>query len=272
MSIIGLLTDFGVRGSHYVAAMKAVILDINPTINIVDISHTNKPFSIIEASYLLKSVYSDFPKNSAFVVVIDPGVGSKREIVAIKTDNSYYFVGPDNGIFPAALIDKIEKCIIVKNDKFFHKPVSQTFHGRDIMSPVAAHICSEVELERFGSAIDPKYLKEIKIPLEINRDKRHIKCSVQYVDNFGNLTTNIKLIDNKIKNTDIIFSEDHTIQIKRENSAYEGKFVSHFASVSQGSLIFLKGSTGFLEISLNQGNASKNLDISSGDIITLQLK
>lgn len=270
MSIIGLLTDFGSRGSHYIAAMKAVISKINPEITIIDLSHSTQHFSMIEGSYLLRSTYLYFPKQSVFVVVIDPGVGSKRGILAIKTSDNYYFVGPDNGIFPAALRNRIAECFLIKNEKYFHKPVSKTFHGRDIMSPVAAHICSNVALEQFGPAIDPKELKKIEIPIEVNEKERKFKTCVQYVDDFGNLTTNIPMQENKIKGTDIELTKNRKIRIVRDNSTYDGIFVSHFDSVSKESLIFLRGSTGFLEISLNQGNASKYLGVSSGDIILLQ--
>jgi hypothetical protein len=272
MSIIALLTDFGPRGSHYVAAMKAVILEINPELKIIDISHTTKAFSIIEAAYLLKSTYSIFPKRTAFVVVVDPGVGSPRGIVSIETVDEYYFVGPDNGIFPLALGEAIKECYLVKNERFFHKPVSNTFHGRDIMSPVAAHIHSGVLLEELGSALDPLKLKGVHIPFEINKKEKKITCTVQYVDDFGNITTNIAIKQSKVEGTDIILSENQNISLLKENSKKWGKFTSHFGAVPEQSLLFLKGSTGYLEISLNQGNASSYLNISSGDNIELQFE
>ncbi|TXT64955.1 MAG: Adenosyl-chloride synthase [Promethearchaeota archaeon] len=272
MSIIALLTDFGPRGSHYVAAMKAVILDINPKLKIIDISHTTEAFSIIEAAYLLKSTYSYFPKGTAFVVVVDPGVGSQRGIVAIETADEYYFVGPDNGIFPAALRDAIKEGYMVENEQFFHKPVSNTFHGRDIMSPVAAHIHSGVLLEDLGSAVDPIDLREVQIPFEINEKEKKINCTVQYVDDFGNITTNIAIKQNKIEGTDIILLENQNISLLKGNSEKRGKFTSHFGAVPKKSLLFLKGSTSYLEISLNQGNASADLNIFSGDNIELQFQ
>ncbi|MFO7797309.1 MAG: SAM hydrolase/SAM-dependent halogenase family protein [Promethearchaeati archaeon] len=272
MNIISLLTDFGSRGSHYVAAMKAVILNISPETKIIDLSHMVKPFSIIEGSYILKSNYSYFPKQTIFVVVIDPGVGSERGILALKTNDGYYFVGPDNGILPAALGHNIEKCALVENDKYFHRPVSSTFHGRDIMSPVAAYISLKTPLKNIGPIINQKQLKMIEIPLEIKPDQRKIKCCIQYIDEFGNITTNIPLKKNKISNTDITLSEKTRIKVRKNNSIFEGNYSSHFASVSKDSLLFLQGSTGFLEISINQGNASKILDISSGDVIKLQLE
>ena len=101
--IIALLTDFGKRGQHYVASIKAIILRINPYVRFVDISHQISPYSIVEASYVLKSTYKLFPKGTIFIIVVDPGVGSSREILAIKTKSNYFFVGPNNGIFSSAI-------------------------------------------------------------------------------------------------------------------------------------------------------------------------
>jgi S-adenosylmethionine hydrolase len=140
-NIIALLTDFGNRGQHYVAAMKAVILRINPDVKLIDISHVISPYSIIEASYILKTTYTHFPKNTVFIVVVDPGVGSTREIILVKTKTNYVFIGPDNGIFPNTFsIEEISECYSIQNEEYFNHPVSPTFHGRDIMAPVGAYI------------------------------------------------------------------------------------------------------------------------------------
>jgi len=97
--IIALVTDFGPKGQHYVAAMKAVIMNINPLVKIIDISHDITPYSKIEASYILKTTYKYFPKGSIFIIVVDPGVGGSRELLALKTKSDYIFIGPNNGIF-----------------------------------------------------------------------------------------------------------------------------------------------------------------------------
>jgi hypothetical protein len=213
--VIALLTDFGLRGSHYVASMKAVIFNINPSVKIIDLSHSVAHFSIIEASYLLKSTYRYFPKESVFICVVDPGVGSERKILAIKTKNKYYFVGPDNGIFPSALEDFILECYIVENQKYFQKPVSKTFHGRDIMAPVGAYITNTISLYNFGRTINKKDLTTIPIINEISSNSGIITCTVQYVDNFGNITTTIKIDDNnRIQN----FESDLDLFLKKNRN------------------------------------------------------
>ena len=148
--IICLITDFGLKGQHYVASMKAIILNINPNIRIVDISHEITPYSIIEASYILKTTYRYFPQGTIFIIVVDPGVGSSREILIIKTESNQYFIGPNNGIFSRTFLGNIIECIEIQNEEFFNKPASNTFHGRDIMAPIGAHIISGIPLNAFG--------------------------------------------------------------------------------------------------------------------------
>lgn len=271
--IIALLTDFGPRGSHYVASMKAVILKINPNVNIIDISHDVSSFSIIEASYLLKSTYKFFPELSVFIIVVDPGVGSSRNILAIRTKENYYFIGPDNGIF-FNLFNKedIEDCILINNDNYFNKPVSPTFHGRDIMAPVGAHIVNGVPLSNFGPQFDLKNLVEYPIKLEILEENKLINCTIQYLDSFGNVTTNIPIQNDIIDRTFLKIKEGDKLKITFKNQEYEGKYTSHFGNAPLNSLLFLKGSSGYLELAINQGNAAERMGFKVGQIITIVLE
>lgn len=272
--IIGLLTDFGIRGQHYVAAMKAVILKINPLVKIIDISHSITPYSIIEASYTLKSTYKYFPKGSIFITVVDPGVGSSREIIAIKTKSDYYFIGPDNGIFPNFLhTSEISECRKVQKKEYFIQPVSATFHGRDIMAPIGAYLSKSQEfiLSDLGEIYSFDSLKKIPNNYKLDFNKRSITCIIQYIDSFGNGITNIQLVDNKIEELNMSLEEGIKIKLFIKQETFEGIFTSHFSGVPIDSLLFLVGSTGFLEISINQGNASKKLGFKSGEIITLEI-
>jgi len=269
--LICLLTDFGSKGQHYIASMKAIILKINPNIKIVDISHQITPYSIIEANYVLKTTYKYFPQGTVFVTVIDPGVGSSREILAFKTKSNYYFIGPNNGIFTDIFTNNIIECVEIQNNEFFQKPVSNTFHGRDIMAPVSAHLLSGIPLNRFGPNFNLNNLKEAPLIYDINIKKKIINCVIQCIDNFGNGTTNIPIINNEVQNSELLLSENMKINVNIRGETYEGIFTSHFSSVPIKSIIFLVGSTGFLEISLNQGNASKALGFKVGDTITIKL-
>ena len=269
--IIGLLTDFGSKGQHYVASMKAVILKINSHIKIIDISHEITPYSIIEASYILETTYKYFPKGSVFIIVVDPGVGTSREILGIKTNSNHYFIGPNNGIFSVKLAKNIVECIEIQNDEFFYKPTSITFHGRDIMAPVAAHLLSGVLLNQFGPNFDLNKLKKLTNIYDINFEKKTIKCLIQYIDSFGNGTTNIPIVKNKIQNSELFVNEGRKIKISIRGNNYEGVFTSHFSNVSVKSILFLVGSTGFLEISINQGNASQILGFNVGEWVSITL-
>ena len=262
--IIGLITDFGNRGQHYVASMKGLILNINPKANIIDIAHNITPFSIIEAAYIIKSTYSLYPKNTIFIIVVDPGVGSSREIIIIRTKSEFFFIGPNNGIFTNVFdSSEISKCIHIKNEQYFNSPVSKTFHGRDIMAPIGAHLSKGVDIDKFGSELPIAKLKDFPIELKKISDNE-IRCTIQYIDEFGNIITNIK-------GNSVIFKEDTEMAIRTREQKIRGNFVKFFEEVFVNSLLFIIGSSGFLEISKNQGNAASDLGLKVGDIITVEL-
>jgi S-adenosylmethionine hydrolase len=272
--IIALLTDFGSRGQHYVAAMKAVILKINPFIKIIDISHDISPYSIIEASYILKTTYQHFPKGTIFIIVVDPGVGGSREIIAIKTNSNYFFIGPNNGIFSNVFeISEILECISIQNEEYFNQPVSATFHGRDIMAPIGAYITKyqNFPLSDLGPNFNFNDLIKNKISNEIDSENRRIVGSIQYIDSFGNGITTIKMVGNKLEDLNLTLEDGLKINLIIKKNKYEAIFTTHFSGVNVNTLLFLVGSTGFLEISINQGNASKKLGFKSGDLITIQV-
>ena len=262
--IIGFITDFGARGQHYVASMKGIVLNINPKANIIDIAHNITPFSIIEAAYIIKSTYSLYPKNTIFIIVVDPGVGSSREIILIRTKSDYFFIGPNNGIFTNAFdSSEISNCIHIKNEQYFNSPVSKTFHGRDIMAPIGAYLSKGVDINKFGSKFPIAKLKDFPIELKKISDYE-IRCTIQYIDEFGNIITNIK-------GNSLIFKEDTEMTIRIGEQKIRGNFVKFFEEVFVNSLLFIVGSSGFLEISKNQGNAASDLGLKVGDILTVEL-
>ncbi|NVM17917.1 MAG: SAM-dependent chlorinase/fluorinase [Candidatus Lokiarchaeota archaeon] len=262
--IIGLITDFGSKGQHYISSMKGVILNINPEVNIIDISHHITPFSIIEASYIINTTYKYYPKGTVFIIVVDPGVGSAREILVVKSVNNYYFIGPNNGIFLGIFeSNEISECIEIKNEDYFIKPISKTFQGRDIMAPIAANITKDIPLSNFGVVFNPNKL--ISYPIELKKiSDKEISCTIQYIDDFGNIITNIKANSLSLK-------DGATLKIKLKQTEISGKFVQFFEKVIKNSVLFLVGSSGFLEISKNQGNAAVDFGVSVGDSITVLL-
>jgi len=270
--IIGLITDFGARGQHYVATMKAVILKINPNVEIIDISHSVTPFNINEASFLIKTTHKYFPEGSIFIVVIDPGVGTLREILAIKLISNYFFVGPNNGIFTNTFsLDDIVECVNVQNDEYFLKPVSNTFHGRDIMAPIGAYISKNLDLKNFGPSFDPSNFVEYTHDYQIFQSNKIIKAVILYIDQFGNGVTNIPLKENKVGKSLLTLKEGEIISLIFKDKKYTGNFTSHYDMVPKRSILFLEGSYGLLEISLNQGSAAEEIGFNVGDSITISL-
>lgn len=187
MNVISLLTDFGDK-DNFVGVMKAVILSINPQAKIIDISHNINPQDIIAAGFLLKNSFRYFPSNTVHLVVVDPGVGTKRRPILVRTKD-YYFVGPDNGVLSLALEDEVIQAIFeITQDRYFLKPVSDTFHGRDIFAPVAAYLSLGRKSENFGKRISS--IKQLNFP-KPRRLKNKLKGKIIYIDHFGNLITNI---------------------------------------------------------------------------------
>ncbi|MHA1688060.1 MAG: SAM hydrolase/SAM-dependent halogenase family protein, partial [Promethearchaeota archaeon] len=215
---ICLLTDFGWKGQHYIASMKGVILNINPEATIIDISHAISSFSIIETQYILTSTRKYFPEGTVFIIVIDPNVGSKREILALKTIDNKFYVGPNNGIFSSIVDSEISECVKVENKNYFLHPVSRTFHGRDIMAPVGTYISRGIPLKEIGSPFNRDEIIRKTLTLNVNEKKKEILCTVQYIDAFGNITTNVRLTeDNHVENSTLYLQEDCLVALIQEN-------------------------------------------------------
>lgn len=248
LPVIALLTDFGCQ-DHYVGVMKGVILSINPEVSIVDLNHNISPGNIKKAAYQLSTSYKFFPPKTIFVVVIDPGVGTKRKAI-LANCGEYYFISPDNGLLSYILNDNTDsKIISISNTRYF-SPKSNTFHGRDIFSPVAAHLSKDYNILKFGDYINTKPVKFKSPGLKIYSDK--IIGTLQDIDRFGNLITNIPgelLINKQVK----------FIKIK---GSYIKGLSGTYADSDKNELLALIGSSGFLEISVNQGSAEKFLNIS----------
>ena len=266
MSIITLLTDFGLN-DEYVGTMKGVILSVNPSAMIIDITHNIDPHDIIQAAFTIKSSYKFFPKGTVHVTVVDSGVGGSRAIIAIEMAG-HIFLAPDNGILTLLIKEgNIDKIIRVDNKKFFLKSVSQTFHGRDIFAPVSAHISSGVEINQIGTPITKNDLVKLSIPEPRISDKGELIGSIVSIDRFGNLITNID--SNCLKN----FCKPEAgekPEIRIGDSKIVGLSKSYENSEFNSPLIII-GSRGYLEIAINCGSAKKYLKAEKGDTIIVNL-
>ena len=259
--IITLLTDFGLRGP-YVASMKGVILSIKPQCTLVDITHQINSHDIKEGAFILGQAYSNFPKGTIHLSVVDPGVGSARKPILIVTKN-YFFVGPDNGLFTIALRrERVKQVVILTNQKFFLPEISSTFHGRDIFAPVAAYLALGVKPESFGPSI--KSVCEIPFPdPAITQGK--LTGEIVHVDAFGNLVSNID------RKSLLQFSEGRPLVIKIGKRTIRGLKKGYWEG-RKDEPVALIGSGGFLEISIREGNAQKILKVKRGDSIQVEIR
>lgn len=256
--IVAILTDFGLH-DPYVAAMKAVAIDICPSIRIIDITHLIDSFDVETAAFTLYIAYKYFPRGTVFVAVVDPGVGSKRNALALVTRN-YIFIGPDNGLLvPAAEDDGIVKAYLIENEKYFRKPVSKSFHGRDIFMPVAAHISCGVDLQDLGRPIDIDKLVRVDIGIGyLEKENNCIKLKVVHIDKFGNVILSIPFTELKqILGIDI-GSKVKVCVNHRESLA---RVEEVFSTAPKGALILYENSFGLAELAVNQGSAKDLLDV-----------
>jgi S-adenosylmethionine hydrolase len=274
-SVITLTTDFG-TGDAYVASMKGVILTINPKAVIVDICHSIEPQNVLQAAFILSTAYRYFPEGTIHLAVVDPGVGSRRKAVILKTPKAF-FVAPDNGVLsyitdeldtaPARPADHFSsspekrelgtglEAVAITNPDFWIKPVSTTFHGRDIFAPVAAHLSLGTAIHKFGDSLSDVHAFRIPRPSRDNRG--NLTGCVLHIDNFGNLVTNIRKDDLPSERTTVAIGKRHIDGISRFYAEKEG-------------LAAIIGSSGYLEISLNNGNAAVSLNARVGDKIKLE--
>lgn len=248
--IVTLTTDFGLR-DPYVAAMKGVILSIFPKAALVDMSHGVKAGAVREAADLLCDTVPYFPEGTVHVAVVDPGVGGDRRAIAAEA-NGHLLVGPDNGVFGPLLQEDPNPVVIhLTKARFFHPPVSRTFHGRDVFAPVAAHLASGREPGEMGAPVSDPVVLEHARPVQ---EDGVLQGEVTRVDRFGNLVTNLRRSDVEA------FAGDREPRIEAGDITVQG-VKTCYADVPQGEVLALFGSTDRLEISVNGGRASERVGV-----------
>lgn len=246
---IALLTDFGDRDG-FVGALKGVILSINPDVNLIDISHNVPSFNILDGSIVLRATYNYFPKGTIFLSVVDPGVGTERKAIIVKTE-SYIFVGPDNGLLsPALKKQTIEKIVSVENGRYFLKTDTNTFHGRDIFAPIVAYISLGEPLENFGPEIDR--LADIGKLEAIYEEDRIVGRIIKF-DKFGNAITNLETLPENF----ILKFRDYTIY----------KVCKNFREGQKDTPNLIKGSFGFYEIFIPEKSLRDFLKAVEGEMV-----
>lgn len=248
MSIITLLTDFGTR-DWFVPSMKGVILGIAPRVQIVDMTHDIAPQDVRAGAFVLAAAAPLFPKGSIHVAVVDPGVGTERRAIVVKTKQRVY-IGPDNGILTLVLQQEaIVAMRSLENSRLFRPAVSHTFHGRDIFSPVAAHLAKGASFASLGNRMESVQQLSLQ-PVRMTGNR--IDGEVVFIDRFGNLISNIRGES---------VAPDSTVIIGPHRC---GAIASSYAAVEEGELVAVINSLNLLEVGVRNGNAAATLGLCVG--------
>jgi S-adenosyl-L-methionine hydrolase (adenosine-forming) len=264
--IITLLTDFGLS-DPYVGVMKGVIAQVNPAVQVIDLTHQIPPQDVSQARFALMSAYAYFPAGTVHVAVVDPGVGGTRRAIALAFGNNAaaplgFLVGPDNGLFSGVLaVQPAIAAVELTNSAYWHQPMpSQTFHGRDIFAPVGAHLASGIPLTALGQEISGRSLVPLSQshPLQIesagDQGQRITGC-VQAIDHFGNVITTIS--------GEAVIAPGWSVIVG--DRAIPSGFT--YGAAGSGDLIAVVGSHGWVEIAVNGGSARACLGLSLGDSV-----
>ncbi len=270
---VALLTDFGTKhGSHYIAAMKSVIHNISPKSMILDINHDLTPYSISETTFMASYALHTMTEPTIIVAVVDPGVGTQRDIITIVFDNGHVLIGPNNGIFslPITVYQKnIIEIYSVENPKLYyyepektHRFISDTFHGRNVMAAVAANLAKGTKTSEIGPLlpIEDVLINQAFAAPNIQHsggNYQKIVCSALYVDTFGTIVTNLPI--NALKKITSVNYKD-----------YELKIYNKFEDMEDEKVGLVRGSSGFLEICMKKDSAGKFLQIHPGQQIVLR--
>jgi hypothetical protein len=247
--------------------MKGVILSINPSVTIVDITHRIDSQDIVQAAYAIRSAYRYFPLGSVHLIVVDPGVGTGRSLLALEMGNQY-FVAPDNGVLTLLFNEEtISSLIKLTNSNYFLETVSRTFHGRDIIAPVGAHLTRGVKLYKMGDEISLSGAVRLENLHPRVSDTGEIAGIIVAIDHFGNLITNI---DFQILAPHLLpgLTQSARIRIGLHTISGIGETYENGAPDTPVALI---GSRGYLEVAVNKGSAAVVLNARKGDTVQVKI-
>jgi len=258
--IITLTTDFGTR-DPFVGIMRGVILGIAPSTRIVDLTHAVPAQNVLAGAHLLASAARWFPRGTIHVAVVDPGVGTRRRALAVETADAW-FVGPDNGVLSLAVPARaVRRIVDVSRSPYRLRPVSRTFHGRDVFAPVAAALANGVDPARLGPAVAT--MQRLRPSRPVRRGKALVGA-VLWVDGFGNATTDIAA-------TDLARADFRGQRLSITIAGHVVPFRSSYAAVSPGRAVALVNSSDLVEIAVNAGSASTALGASPGVAVRIEV-
>ena len=260
MAIVTLTTDFG-QADHYVACMKGVILSLAPSAQIIDVTHSIPAHDVVRGAFALRQVFDCCPEGTIHVVVVDPGVGTTRRLIAAAY-NGQVVLAPDNGLVSLVHRDyALDELRMIANPRLYRPEVSATFHGRDVLAPVAGHLARGLALMNVGPIVEQ--LEILNLEPAARMPGGGLEGVVLYVDHFGNLISNI--------------SEGDVASVRggRELSVFVGPLRvgplrKTYADVAVGEIAAIIGSTGMLEVAINQGRAATQLRAAPGTVVMVR--
>lgn len=246
--VVTLTTDFGTR-DHYVGAMKGVIATLAPRVAVFDITHGIPEFDVSEGAFAIARAYRFYPLGTVHVVVVDPGVGSSRRPIAVATEG-HLFIAPDNGVLSQVLESAESFEARTLASRHGHGSLSHTFHGRDLFGPAGARLATGLAFDEIGERVsDPFLLPPVAVARGAGR--------VLHVDGFGNVVTSFQDVDLPARTGLKVGSA--TIRLRSTS----------YATVPEGQLFLIAGSSGYMEVSLNRGSAADALGVRAGAPVTL---
>lgn len=256
---ITLTTDFGTR-DHYVAQMKGAILRVNGHATIVDVTHEVEPQNVRHAAYLIGDLEATFPVKSVHVCVVDPGVGSTRQILAVAAGEQYY-IAPDNGLLTLVLERHRNAMVLSLPQTSGEREISRTFHGRDLMAPAGALLTKGSAIGCLGDALtgSPVMLDD----LHAQAEKDQVTGGIAWIDRFGNIITTIL-------SSDLTSAPRERLRVALGDVEIGGVH-SFYAEVSRGEPLCLVGSSGRLEIAVNGGSAAERYGVGSRDMVPVKV-
>jgi S-adenosyl-L-methionine hydrolase (adenosine-forming) len=258
------LSDYGYE-DDFAGTCRGIIARFAPDVRVIDVTHGIVRHDLLGAAFVLRNTARYMPDGAVHLAVVDPGVGGPRRAIVLRSAGDRYFVGPDNGmlVLAAEADGGIAGAWEIANDELFLKPLSATFHGRDIFAPVAARLATGMDVARLGPAIDPSGLVRLEIPPP-RATKRGLRATAVLIDRFGNIALNLDA-----ERLDAAQLGD-PIELVCAGERYLARLARSFVEVRPSDIMVLVDSYGQVALAVNTGSAEEVLGLAPGDRVELR--
>ena len=257
------LSDFGLA-DDFVGTCKGVMLRIAPGLQIVDLTHEVPGFAVEAGAEILQHATRYMPADAVYLAVVDPGVGTGRRELALRTEGGALLVGPDNGLLiPAAeSLGGVSEAVVLTDERYHQKPISNTFHGRDVFAPIAGHLAVGAELSGLGEAVEPSSLVRLDPPRVISETGEGFVARIIAIDRFGNARLSLAQEGSGLEYGD-------NLKVDVGDGKMSVRYVETFGSAKTGELVLVPDSHWRLSLAINQGNAARALALGVGRKVRL---